>query len=142
MKILVSSCLLGLDCRYSGSSHYTEEVSGLAAVHTLIPVCPEQMGGLPTPREPAERRGSRVVARDGSDYTRAFEKGSLEVLKVAELFGCTCAVLKSRSPSCGCGTIYDGTFSGTLIEGNGVTAEMLLNAGIRVADEMHTDSLF
>lgn len=101
----------------------------------MIPVCPEMLGGLPTPRSQCEIVNGRVLGRDGTDYTEQFEKGAGLVLALAERFGCGAAILKDRSPSCGCGTIYDGSFSGILVEGNGVAAEMLLRNGIRVINE-------
>ncbi|MEI8199966.1 MAG: DUF523 domain-containing protein [Eubacteriales bacterium] len=137
MNILVSSCLLGLDCRYCAGSSYSESVAALSKSHTLIPVCPEQMGGLPTPRAPLERADGKVVDKDGRDFTAPMEKGAGEVLKVANLLSCTHAITKSKSPSCGCGIIYDGTFSRHLIEGNGVMTQRLLDAGIEVTDENH-----
>lgn len=137
MNILVSSCLLGLDCRYSGNNCLSERVAELSMAYNLIPVCPEQMGGLPTPRPPLERVGSRVTDKDGHDFTDAMEKGAREVLKIAGLLSCTHAITKSGSPSCGCGSIYDGTFTGHMIEGNGILTEMLLADGIIVTDENH-----
>jgi len=137
MNILVSSCLLGLDCRYSKDSCFSESVAGLSKTHTLIPVCPEQMGGLPTPREPLEWARGRVIDKDGRDFTASMEKGADEVIKIARLLQCGHAITKSKSPSCGCGIIYDGTFSRHLVEGNGVLTEKLLAAGIEVTDENH-----
>ena len=107
----------------------------LLDAHTLIPVCPEQLGGLPTPRVPAERQGSRVISRSGQDVTAAYEKGAEEALRLYRLMRCDAAILKARSPSCGCGSIYDGSFSGILTAGNGVTAEKLLAHGARVYTE-------
>ena len=141
MNILVSSCLLGINCRYSGDNCLSLPVADLANTHTLIPVCPEQMGGLPTPRTPLERKGLRVVDKDGRDYTEEMERGASEALNVASLLKCTHAVTRNGSPSCGCGIIYDGTFSGTRIPGNGMMTEKLLDAGIKVTDENHLDSL-
>ncbi len=135
MNILVSACLLGTPCRYNGKGSADERVLTLRERHHLIPVCPEILGGLATPRTPAERRGDRVVAKDGKDVTGAYERGAEEVLRLARLFDCQAAVLKERSPSCGAGKIYDGTFSGMLTEGNGVCAQMLLDAGIQVLGE-------
>jgi len=137
MNILVSSCLLGLDCRYCAGSSYAESVAALSKSHTLIPVCPEQMGGLPTPRAPLERKDGKVIDKDGRDFTAALEKGADEVLKIVNLLSCPHAIAKSKSPSCGCGIIYDGTFSRHLIEGNGVMTQRLLAAGIEVTDENH-----
>lgn len=135
MNILVSACLLGVRCRYDGAGQEHAEVYRLLEGNTLIPVCPEILGGLPTPREPAERRNGRVVTRAGADVTGAFCRGAEETLRLARLFHCELAVLKERSPSCGCGRIYDGTFTGTVIPGSGVTAELLTKNGIRVIGE-------
>ena len=135
MNILVSACLLGVRCRYDGAGQEHAEVYRLLEGNTLIPVCPEILGGLATPREPAERRDCRVVTRAGADVTDAFCRGAEETLRLARLFHCELAVLKERSPSCGCGRIYDGTFTGTVIPGSGVTAELLTKNGIRVIGE-------
>ena len=141
MRILVSACLLGLACRYDGASKPREEVLVLKERHELIPVCPEQLGGLPTPRVPAERQGERVVTREGGDVTAQYRKGAEEALQLCRLFDCDCAVLKERSPSCGCRGIYDGSFSGNLTEGQGVTAELLTRAGIPVYGESQAGDL-
>lgn len=133
--ILVSACLLGLRCRYNAEPVTSERVLALAETHTLIPVCPEQLGGLPTPRPPAERLGERVVSNDGTDVTSAFVRGAEETLLLARTLGCKTAILKARSPSCGHGRIYDGSFTGKLIPGSGVTAELLAKNGIRVFTE-------
>jgi len=138
--ILVSACLLGLCCRYNAESKANERVLVLAKTHPLVPVCPEQLGGLPTPRPPAERKGERVVSSDGTDVTDAFQKGAEETLLLARTLGCKTAVLKARSPSCGHGRIYDGTFAGSLVPGSGVTAELLEASGIAVytEEEIHS----
>ncbi|MPM18299.1 hypothetical protein SDC9_64705 [bioreactor metagenome] len=133
--VLVSACLLGLRCRYNAEPVTNERVLALAKTHALIPVCPEQLGGLSTPRPPAERLGERVVSNDGTDVTSAFVRGAEETLLLARTLGCKTAILKARSPSCGHGRIYDGSFSGTLIPGSGVTAELLAKNGIRVFTE-------
>lgn len=135
MVILVSACLLGLCCRYDGASRPCSAVIEAAEKHTLIPVCPEIYGGLPTPRPSAERRGDRVVARDGRDVTAEYERGAQETLRLARLFGARHAILKENSPSCGCGRIYDGTFSGSLTDGNGLTAQRLQDAGLELHGE-------
>jgi len=135
MKILVSACLLGLDCRYSATGHEDPRVIALIEKHDVVPACPEQLGGLPTPRSPAERLDGRVMNRKGMDVTAEFIKGAEETLKLARLFRCDAAILKSRSPSCGFGSIYDGTFTGRLTEGSGITAECLCQAGLRVFAE-------
>ena len=141
MKILVSACLLGVRCRYDGKSKPHPAVERLMEQHTLIPVCGEIFGGLPTPRVSAERQGARVVTADGRDVTAAYRRGAEEVLRLAERYGCTAAILKERSPSCGSGRIYDGTFTGTLTEGDGVTAEVLKARGIRVYGESEIEKV-
>ncbi len=134
-NILVSACLLGADCKYNGKNNRNENVLRLMEKHTLIPVCPEQLGGLATPREPSEKSGGRVISKSGADVTENYKKGADEVLKIARLYGCKRAVLKAKSPSCGSGKVYDGTFSGTLIDGDGVTAQLLKQNGIEVQNE-------
>lgn len=137
MTILISACLLGCPCRYDGQAKFHPGAEKLREQgHTLIPVCPEVMGGLPTPRSPAERQPSgRVVNRDGTDVTESYRAGAELVLNMALEQGCELAILKERSPSCGSGEIYDGTFSGHLIPGEGVAAELLRRAGIPVKGE-------
>ena len=132
--IIVSACLAGYRCRYDGKIVPDEEIVALLQSGGAIPVCPEMMGGLPCPRVPAERTedGLRVVTREGKDVTEAFTSGAKEALRMAKLYGCEKAILKAKSPSCGCGQIYDGTFSGTLREGDGVTAELFKENGITV----------
>ena len=131
-KLLVSACLLGENCKYSGGNNCDPAVAALAARYELIPVCPERLGGLPTPRAPSERVGDRVLTRDGADVTDAFRLGAEKTLEIARANGVRRAVLQSRSPSCGCGSIYDGTFSGTLVPGDGVTAALLRASGVEV----------
>ena len=135
--ILVSACLLGICCRYDGKGNPNEAVLSLLNREdvVLIPVCPEQLGGMSTPRIPSERLDVRVVNRAGEDVTDHFLRGAEEALRLAKLYNCQTAILKERSPSCGCGRIYDGSFSGTLTERNGMTAELLLQNGIRVFGE-------
>lgn len=135
MKILVSACLLGACCRYDGQSRQNEDIIALGKKHTLIPVCPEQLGGLPTPREPAEIRDGRVITRDGRDVTEQYERGADETARLATLLECDLAVLKERSPSCGCKKVYDGSFSGKLVIGNGFTTRKLIQNGICVFGE-------
>lgn len=142
MNILVSACLLGMYCRYDGQEKINEDVVRLMEHHTLIPICPEQAGGMMTPRLPSERLGDRVVNRDHEDVTAYYEKGARQALKLAKLCHCECAVLKERSPSCGKERIYDGTFSGTIISGDGVTAALLTEHGIRVVGESRIQELF
>ena len=143
MEILISACLLGVPCRYSGGGALLPEADKLlAAGHHLVPVCPEQLGGLPTPRTPAERVGDRVLTRDGADVTAAYRRGGACSVDLARRLGCGCALLKARSPSCGSGTIYDGTFSGVRVPGSGVAAEELEAVGIPVFDEEHLEELW
>ena len=142
MNILVSHCFFGEPCRYDGASRVDRQVLELHRVgHNLIPVCPEVLGGLDTPRAPAELQpDGRVVNREGEDMTAAYWAGAEAALAIARANGCTVAVLKARSPSCGCGEVYDGTFTGTLTPGWGVAARLLREAGITVMDEEHLDS--
>ena len=135
MNILVSACLLGVPCRYDGKSAASSSVLSLAARHHLFPVCPEQLGGLSTPRQPAEIDGGTVKTQDGQDVTLQFERGARIACDIARLCSCTHAILKQRSPSCGSACIYDGTFSGNLREGEGLTAAYLRSHGVRVVDE-------
>ena len=141
MRVLVSACLLGARCRYDGACKPLPGLERLLDAADPVPVCPEQLGGLPTPRTPAERCGRFVVARDGTDVTAQYERGAQEALRLAQLTGCTLALLKEKSPSCGCGRIYDGTHTGTLTGGNGVTAELLLQNGVHVFGETQLDAL-
>ena len=134
-KKLCSACLLGVQCRYDGKSNLNEKVLDLATKEILIPVCPEQLGGLPTPRTMAEKKGGKVITKDGDDVTDSFKQGAKQVLKLAKIYGCKEAILKQRSPSCGSGKIYDGTFSKTIVNGDGVTAELLKKNGISVKTE-------
>ena len=141
MNILVSTCLLGVACKYSGGDNACPAVLALAGRHTLIPVCPEVYGGLPTPRPPAERRGNCVVTEQGDDVTAQYQNGAQAAVRLAGLTGCKAAVLKKNSPSCGCGQIYDGTFSCRLIAGDGVTAEALKAHGITIYGESDVEKL-
>lgn len=135
MKILISACLLGLSCRYDGQAKPVDGIEALQERHTLIPFCPECMGGLPTPRPPAEILGDRVINKASVDVTEAYQKGAEETLRLCKLLRCDCAILKEKSPSCGHGKVYDGTFSGTLTAGNGITAALLMAHGIPVYGE-------
>ena len=134
--LLISACLLGVRCRYDGGSKPQPGVEALAEQYRLIPVCPEQLGGLPTPRSPSERQGDRVVSRQGRDVTAEYRRGAEEALRLLDFFHAEGAVLKERSPSCGKGVIYDGSFSGKLIPGEGVTARLLRENGVEVRGEM------
>lgn len=136
MKIIVSACLLGVPCRYDGKSKPNEAVCALADAHELIPICPEVMGRLQTPREPSEiQQDGSVKNRIGQDVSEEYTRGAEEALRIAREQNCTLAILKEKSPSCGVGRIYDGSFTGTLCEGNGICAARLLQNGIRVLGE-------
>lgn len=143
-KILCSACLLGVKCRYDGQGKPNEKVIGLLSKEILIPVCPEQLGGLSTPRTPAEITGqgglvldgkTKVMTKTGGDVTENFVRGAEEALRIAKVFGARKAILKQKSPSCGCGKIYDGTFSDKLVAGDGVAAALLKRNGIKVISE-------
>jgi len=134
-NLIISACLIGCRTRYDGKTSELPELEELKKKYHMIPVCPEQLGGLSTPRDPSEKRGDKVVTVNGADVTEAFKKGAEEVLRLAKMFECDTALLKERSPSCGFGKVYDGTFSGTLIDGSGVTARLLAVNGIRVLGE-------
>ena len=140
-NLLISACLLGVCCRYDGGGKRVPEAERLARRYHLIPVCPEQLGGMPTPRVPSERAGEKVVGKDGTDVTAFFAKGAEEALRLATFFGCKRALLKERSPSCGAGQIYDGSFTGGLARGDGVLAEALQKNGIRVYGESNIQAL-
>lgn len=131
-KILVSACLLGTNCKYSGGNNYREEVMEYLKDYEIIPICPEQLGGLPTPRPASEIIGDKVINNEGTDVTSNYQKGAEEALKIAKLLGIKKALLKAKSPSCGNGKIYDGTFSGTLIDGDGITTKLLKENNIEV----------
>ena len=143
MNILVSACLLGVECRYDGTGKEIKEIVDLMKEHHLIPICPEIMGGLPTPRTPSEILPDRkVMMKDGRDVTAEYEKGAREALRLARLYDCKYAILKERSPSCGHVEIYDGSFTGTKVPGNGITAELLEKNGVKVIGESQIDLFF
>ncbi len=135
MNILVSACLLGVECRYDGGHNYCGAADRLKEKHHLIPVCPEVYGGLPVPRVPSEILKERVISAEGNDVTEEFYRGARAMMHLARYFGCRLAVLKERSPSCGSGEIYDGTFSGRLTAGDGIFVRMLKEEGIAVIGE-------
>ncbi len=140
-NILISACLLGIPCRYDGAVGKTINISHLREKYNLIPVCPEIYGGLPTPRVPGERSGDSVIMKDGTDVTENFLRGARAAYELCLKFDCKIALLKARSPSCGKGEIYDGSFTGSLIAGDGVTAEYLIERGIEVLCEDEIDKL-
>ena len=130
---LVSACLCGLNCRYNGTSVLNEEVMEMVRRGEAIPVCPELLGGLGTPRKPCEGPiKGRVLSKSGKDFTAEFTRGAEEVLKLARAVGADEFIGKARSPSCGAGLIFDGTFSSTLVKGDGVTTKLLRENGLRV----------
>ena len=130
--MMVSACLAGFPCRYDGKAKPCAQVIELVRAGKAIPVCPEQIGGLPTPRPPCEISSGRVVDKTGADRTESFLRGAEAVLNLAKAYGATQALLQNRSPSCGSGWIYDGTFSKTLVQGDGITARLLAENGIQV----------
>ena len=134
MKILVSACLLGENCKYNGKNNYSERVAAYVAGHEVISVCPEVLGGLTTPRDPAEIVDGVVTNCKGVNVDRQFRDGAEEALRIAEENGIDLAVLQSRSPSCGVNQIYDGSFNGRLIPGQGVFAKLLSENGFRMMD--------
>lgn len=140
-RMLISACLLGVNCRYNGTGGELERLDELMGLAELIPVCPEILGGLPTPRPPAERQGGRVVNCEGGDVTDAYLKGARESLRLAQTFGAKIALMKERSPSCGAGEIYDGTFTHTRIPGDGTASALLKAHGIDVYGETRIHEL-
>ena len=142
-NLLISACLLGVECKYSGGRNALPEetIEKLRTRYRLIPVCPETAGGLPTPRDPSERLGERVVSCRGADVTAQFKKGAEAALTLARRYGCTTALMKEHSPSCGSGLIYDGSFLGKLVKGDGCAAELLKAAGVSVVGENMTELL-
>lgn len=133
--MLISACLLGVSCRYNGSCGDPEELGELLSLVHPVPVCPEILGGLPTPRPPAERCGDQVITCEGGDVTRQYLRGADESLHLAKICGAKIALMKERSPSCGAGEIYDGTFTHTRIPGDGTASELLKANGITVYGE-------
>ena len=140
-RMLVSACLLGAYCRYNGEKRMFPGVCELIQWAELIPVCPETLGGLPTPRLPAERRGDQVINSEGGDVTLHYARGAEETLRLAQLFGARVALLKERSPSCGAVEIYDGSFAHARIPGDGVAAQRLKENGVVVYGESRIGEL-
>ena len=134
MKVMVSACLLGTNCKYNGGNNRSEALIGKLAGHEIIPVCPEVAGGLPTPRIPAEIANGTVMNRRGQNVDAAFRAGAVAVLELAKNERPDLIILQSRSPSCGVKEIYDGIFSGRLIPGQGVFAALASEAGYTVKD--------
>ncbi len=138
---IVSACLCGINCKYNGRNNLNPAVLKLVKEGKAIPVCPEQLGGLPTPRIPSERKNGKVINKEGIDVTKNFQDGSNEVLKLCKELNIKTCILKSKSPSCGYGEIYDGNFNGTLTEGNGVLTDMLIDNGIEVISSDKIDDM-
>ena len=134
MKIVVSACLLGKNCKYNGGNNYSKKVSDYIKGHEAVPVCPEVLGGLSTPREPAEIVNGRVSHKDGTSVDKEFRQGAETALRIVKERQIDLVILQARSPSCGVNTIYDGSFSGKIIPGQGVFAELLKKNGIKVID--------
>ncbi|MDO5117565.1 MAG: DUF523 domain-containing protein [Eggerthellaceae bacterium] len=134
MKIAVSACLLGHNCKYNGSNNQNQMVLDYVTSHEVVPVCPEQLGGLPTPRVPAEIVNGVVTNAEGECVDTQFRRGARRALDIVQRAGVDCAILQPRSPSCGSHQIYDGSFSGTLIDGEGVFAALLREHGIQVLE--------
>lgn len=139
--LAVSACLLGENCKYNGQNNLNEEVLKLSEKYDIVPVCPEKSGGLEIPRPPAEIKNGSVFLKDGRDVTENFLSGSKISLDVAVQKGCKMAVLKANSPSCGCGRIYDGSFSKRLVNGDGITAALFKKNGIKVITEKEIDGI-
>ena len=133
--ILISECLAGVPCRMDGKSKEVPELKELFDSGQAVCACPEVLGGLPTPRAPSEKCGDKIINSAGRDVTAEFKKGAEEALRIYRENNCTMAVLKSKSPSCGCGVIHNGLFDGGLVPGNGVCAQLFLNEGIKVMTE-------
>ncbi|MCD7722841.1 MAG: DUF523 domain-containing protein [Clostridiales bacterium] len=141
MKIIISACLLGEKCKYDSTDNYNASAVKLGEAFELVPVCPELFGALPVPRMPCEIKNGRVVAENGADFTAEYKSGAEKTLYIAQECNACCAVLKEKSPSCGFGKIYDGTFSRTLADGNGVAAALLWENGIKIFGESKIDKL-
>lgn len=135
VEYVVSGCLSGLNCRYDGGSNPSPQVVALVRAGRALPICPESLSGLPCPRPPCEQKNGRVICANGEDLTREFNRGCELALREALKTGCKLAILKSRSPSCGFGQIYDGSFSRKLIRGDGLWARKLAEAGFKIYSE-------
>ena len=134
-KLLISECLCGVPCRYDGKGNYIDKIEVLKEYYELVPVCPEVLGGLSTPRDPAERQGNRICTANGTDVTDEFLRGAQLTVDIALKHGCKEALMKAKSPSCGYKRIYDGTFSRSLTDGHGCTIEALLEKNLSIYTE-------
>ena len=134
MKIAVSACLLGENCKYNGGNNYSKKVRAHTKGHEVIPVCPEVLGGLPIPRKPAEIVNGIVSLNDGTSVDKEFREGARRALETVKEQNADIVILQARSPSCGVNAIYDGSFSGKIIPGQGVFADLLRRNGIKAID--------
>ena len=139
--VIISACLIGVNCKYDGNNNYNPLIIKLSEKYNLIPVCPEVIGGLFTPRTSAEIIGEKVINKDGIDVTSEFEKGANAALQICKLYNVKKAVLKTKSPSCGYEEIYDGSFSGKVIKGNGKTADLIIKNDIKIYNENEIEEL-
>lgn len=133
--IIVSACLAGVNCRFDGGNKANKKVIELVRKGKAIPICPEQLAGMTTPREAHEIKGARVVNKKGNNRTKAFQRGAKETLRIAKTFRVKEAIMKNKSPSCGCGKVFDGSFTGTLIEGDGITTRLLKENEIKIKSD-------
>jgi len=134
MRILVSACLLGYNCKYNGKNNYNSKIVELLKEHEVVPVCPEMFGGLSCPRIPCEKVGNKIMDKEGNDCTKQFIKGAEIALNIAKGKQVDFAILQRRSPSCGYSLIYDGTFNGNLIVGSGIFAQKLQSLDIPIME--------
>lgn len=134
MKIAISACLLGINYKYNGGNNYSEKLEELLEKHEVIPICPEVLGGLPIPRDPSEIVKGEVLTNMGKSVDKEFKNGAKKALEIVKESGAELVILQSRSPSCGLGKIYDGSFTGRLVEGDGVFVKLLKDEGIKVVD--------
>ena len=134
-KLLISACILGINCKYNGKNNYNPLVEKLKEKYILIPICPEEMGGLSTPRNPSEILNDKVISSAGDDVTNNFFDGANKALDIVKKENISKALLKEGSPSCGSNYIYDGTFTKTKINGMGITARLLKNNNIKIYTE-------
>lgn len=145
--VMVSSCLAGINCRYDGNNNRVEEIAEMVAAGKAITVCPEVFGGMSIPRDSCEividSNGKKCVkTEEGRDFTKEFEEGARKTLEIAKVLGIDTVILQQRSPSCGLGKVYDGTFSRRLIDGNGLAADLLSSNGIRVYNDDNYKEIF
>jgi uncharacterized protein YbbK (DUF523 family) len=134
-NIIVSACLLGCNCKYNGGNNYCEKIEKIKEQYNIIDICPEVLGGLPTPRVPSEIVGDKVINKEGLDVTNNYNAGANLALEKALNNNCKIAILKAKSPSCGSGKIYDGTFASNLIDGDGITTRLFKQHNIKVYSE-------